>query len=263
MWHRSFVNSCRWLDVEVSYLKREQKHASCWQKIASLCLVICLKLLKVVPTVGLSLFVYTWNKHNCVYKMTFVRIKRGKKQYRTVPRLASTILWWLTFFYKCWHLNFKIFWDILNVWFSEAHTSYARKTSQRWKSQDNADRKLKGLSLCSTPVAVCDCEIGCILSIFRCECHFFSRCKGKTTFVKAFVILLHSRITPGKGCNGLSFSKTSWWNNKRVHLEVHSLGFIENAKTGTYLGCAELFRKFYTGSCSPSVAQCLLILWSI
>lgn len=104
------------------------------------------------------------------------------------------------------------------------------KTSQHKKYQDNPDVKRKGFSLCSAPVAVCDCEIGCILSIFRCECHFFSRCRGKTTFVNAFVILLHSRITPGKGCNGLSFSKTSWWNNQRVHLKSACHKFLWKCK---------------------------------
>lgn len=59
------------------------------------------------------------------------------------------------------------------------------------------------------PVAVCVWATGCILSMLRLAWYFFSLCRGNTTLVRAQVIRLHSRITPGSGCSGRSFSRTS------------------------------------------------------
>lgn len=67
------------------------------------------------------------------------------------------------------------------------------------------------LCLCSSviPVAVCVWAMEYILSMFIMGWYFFSLCRGNTTLVKALVILLHSRITPGSGCSGHSFWRTS------------------------------------------------------
>lgn len=58
-------------------------------------------------------------------------------------------------------------------------------------------------------MAVCVWAMGCILSMDSVEWCFFSLCRGNTTFVRAFVIRRHSRIKPGSGCKGRSFSRTS------------------------------------------------------
>lgn len=92
--------------------------------------------------------------------------------------------------------------------------------------------------VCVLPVAVCVWAIGYILSMLSVGWYCFSLCRGNTTLVKALVIRLHSRITPGSGCRGRSFSRTSCRHGFNSVLNTASQKqereFLRNAKKSSF-----------------------------
>lgn len=123
---------------------------------------------------------------------------------------VAAVVWRRALGHNWGHLNLKVFGDILYVRFSEAHSTWEEKKAGSLHPvhllhSERNDRT----GVCRLPVAVCVWAMGYILSMDSLEWCFFSLWSGKTTLVSALVIRLHSRITPGSGCKGRSFSRTS------------------------------------------------------
>jgi len=77
---------------------------------------------------------------------------------------------------------------------------------------DVVNRVCVCVSVCAcgeVPVAVCVWATGWMRSMPRPGWCLFLLCRGNATFVMTWVIHLHSRITPGNGWNGQSFSSSS------------------------------------------------------